>query len=279
MEDKENINFVRPETGKIPSIPLPLYGYGTGTITHHPGVDQTNREIPDFVELIWSIEGTGEVSLYGSKFEMRANDVFYYLPGEQHYRRAISDNWRVRWLCFDGPFAASIMLSYHYPRCQHSSIPYPEETFAELEELISSTAPYDIRTCSAHVLQILACAGGYGSGTGIRGSLIDRALYLVSSHLSDFSLDVQLLCDELQISKSKLTRLFNQEVGVSPGRYILNRRLEQAQTLLLGSTLPIHKVAEECGFSEPQAFLKFIHRALGDSPLKIRQKHANHDKK
>ena len=47
--------------------------------------------------------------------------------------------------------------------------------------------------------------------------------------------DVQFLCDCLNISKSKLTRLFNQEIGISPGRYILNCRLEQAQALLTGT--------------------------------------------
>lgn len=276
MKDDKNMNYVRPNSRELPPLNLPFYAFSTGEHTTHPGADDFNREISNFVEIVWSIKGIGEIQLYDRKYEMHSNDVFFYLPGEVHLRQAISPEWRVRWLCFDGPFAESIMLAYRYARCQHASQAYPAETFAKLEELITNKSAFAIRECCSLILHVLACAGGYNAEGGQSGKILEQAFFFIASHLSDPELDVQFLCDRLNISKSKLTRLFNQEIGISPGRYILNCRLEQAQALLTGTDEPIGMVAERCGFADGQSFLKFIRRSMGGSPLEIRKRYSSH---
>lgn len=272
MKNDKNVNYTRPNTRELPPLHLPFYAYSTGEHIASPGDNNYNREIANFVEVIWCVNGVGEIWLYDRKYEMHPNDVFFYLPGEEHFRQALSPEWQVRWMCFDGPFAESLMLAYRYPRCQHAAQPYPAETFAALEKIISSGSSFAVRECCSLILHILACAGGYSAEYGQSEKILDQARFFIASHLADPTLDVQTLCDRLQVSRSKLTRLFNQEVGVSPGRYILNCRLEQAQALLVGTDEPIGVVAERCGFADGQSFLKFIRRSLGGSPLEVRRK-------
>ena len=103
------------------------------------------------------------------------------------------------------------------------------------------------------------------------GKYFKHAQYLINSQISDPFLDINSICNTLKISRMKLTKIFNESVGVPPGRYILNRRLALAQSLLTGTDLPISEIAERCGFANSQTFLKFIRRSLGASPLEIRE--------
>ena len=98
------------ESGKIP---LPFHIYSTGLQILQKGQkESTMGSLNRFVEVLWSISGLGEVRLFDRKFELGRNDVFFYLPGEDHFRIARSDSWKLRWLCFDGPLAVALLSSY-----------------------------------------------------------------------------------------------------------------------------------------------------------------------
>lgn len=272
MGNINSINYLRPDSGNLPLLPLPFYAYCTGIHTATPSYTQYNEEINrSFVELLWCVKGIGEIEFYGTKYEIHSNDIFFCLPFEKHKRKALSPEWEVRWLAFDGPFAESIMLSYRYARHQKAVIPYPAETFAEIEKLIIENSPFAMRKLLSLILYVLACAGGTDSSSNYTGKYFKHAQHLINSQISDPFLDINSICNTLKISRMKLTKIFNESVGVPPGRYILNRRLALAQSLLTGTDLPISEIAERCGFANSQTFLKFIRRSLGASPLEIRE--------
>ena len=106
--------FIREGKLDLGTIPQPLYAYAAGMTLLHEGEEAFNSGVRNtFVELCWGGGGVGEVVYYGQAFEIRENDVFIWLPGEDHLRRSVSGAWRCRWLCFDGPLAeASAFLSF-----------------------------------------------------------------------------------------------------------------------------------------------------------------------
>jgi AraC family transcriptional regulator len=57
------------------------------------------------------------------------------------------------------------------------------------------------------------------------------------------------LADRAELSLAHFSRIFRDAMGVPPHRYVLSARLDLARKLLTQSTLPISRVAEECGFS------------------------------
>ena len=141
----------------------------------------------------------------------------------------------------------------------------------ETEKLIIENSPFAMRKLLSLILYVLACAGGTDSSSNYTGKYFKHAQHLINSQISDPFLDINSICNTLKISRMKLTKIFNESVGVPPGRYILNRRLALAQSLLTGTDLPISEIAERCGFANSQTFLKFIRRSLGASPLEIRE--------
>lgn len=253
------------------SLPMPFRIYSIGEkILMENEINRTQDVKNQFVELIWGISGIGEVSLYGQVFQIRENDVFYYLPGEAHILRGVSPEWKSRWLCFDGPLAEAVMLSYRYPRLQ-SSNGFPADLFRRIEDGICDTDPVQVRMMAGIALEILACAGG-NSNHGIHsGMLVKRCMELVESNLSNPELDLSMLSTLLQVHRSTLTKLFSERIGRTPGRYILDQRFELAKTLLRGSNLPIGEVATRCGFTSLGSFSRFIRRGTGLSPLAYRK--------
>ncbi len=253
-------------------IDVPLMISSTGFSLFSKGeFSEKGGIISRFVEIFWCVSGIGEIELYGRKYKMQKNDVFYYLPGEDRFLKSLSDDWGIRWFCFHGKFAEAMMLSYNYPRHQNSAHPYPKQKFQEIEQLISLTDPYSIRRNGALILEILACMGRQ-YGTGIHsGKIVQYAIDIILNNLSDPQLGLSMLSEMLNVAPSTLSRIFKNETSVSPGRYILDKRQSRALSLLQGTDLSIGEIAKQCGFSDRRTFTRFIRRCCSVSPLTYRK--------
>jgi len=252
---------------------LPLYLHSTGVHSLPAGAAfRKNGVQRPFVELLWNISGIGKVRLFEKTYTIGENHTFYYLPGEDYELHAITGNWNVRWLCFSGRLAESILLAYGYPRLQKAVTDYPKALFAEIERLISNRDLFSLRLGGAKIMEVLA-------GMGERkkefqsGKLVDFCKDYIHSHLQDPQLSLSMIADAMRVSGSLVSRVFKKECSVSPGRYVLNCRMQLALSLLKGTDLPMAEVAESCGFSDRHTFTRFVKRATGASPREIREIH------
>jgi transcriptional regulator GlxA family with amidase domain len=76
------------------------------------------------------------------------------------------------------------------------------------------------------------------------------------------------------VSTRHLTRLFMDDLGVSPGRYVRRSRTDSAAHLVATTTLPLSGVARRCGFGSVEAMrLAFVER-FGLAPSRYRSLHA-----
>lgn len=67
------------------------------------------------------------------------------------------------------------------------------------------------------------------------------------------------------------TRRFRDEVGVSPGQWITQQRVERARHLLECSDLSVDQVAREAGFGTATSLRQHVQAALGVSPTAYRR--------
>ncbi len=81
------------------------------------------------------------------------------------------------------------------------------------------------------------------------------------------------LAEEIGISLTSLTRLFQKVYGESTAAYIRRRRMERAADLLRHSTLPVKLVAASVGFSDLQQFNKAVRSEFGMCPRNLRGKY------
>jgi len=87
----------------------------------------------------------------------------------------------------------------------------------------------------------------------------------------DQPLSVDALADRLTMSTRNFARVFAQELGTTPGHYLLQLRVEAARRLLEQTDESSMHVATACGFGSVDVMRRAFLRAFGTTPLRYRR--------
>jgi AraC-like DNA-binding protein len=82
--------------------------------------------------------------------------------------------------------------------------------------------------------------------------------------------EVAIFCN---MSEFHFFRSFRQAFGISPYRYLLNKRLELAKELVSAGVLSITNIAMQCNFPDVFSFSKAFRRQFGMPPSALRKIH------
>ena len=75
----------------------------------------------------------------------------------------------------------------------------------------------------------------------------------------------------LGLSASHFCRAFKCTMGVSPRDYVLRRRIEVAQALMLTTSEPLSSIAVTCGMCDQPHFTRSFRRIVGETPYMWRR--------
>ncbi|UPK74945.1 helix-turn-helix domain-containing protein [Nocardioidaceae bacterium SCSIO 66511] len=87
----------------------------------------------------------------------------------------------------------------------------------------------------------------------------------------DRPLSLRELAMQESMSVRTFTRRFREEVGLSPGQWLAQQRLDRARELLEQTDLPIDTVAAQAGFGTGTSLRQQLHATLGVSPRAYRR--------
>ena len=102
-----------------------------------------------------------------------------------------------------------------------------------------------------------------------RGSrIVERVCRMVERNLTagENAVKQSSLAASLGISASHLSRVFKQTTGQTFERYLMQRRVELAQRLLLDPAHNVSTVALQCGFADSSYFARVFRKLAGCSP-------------
>jgi transcriptional regulator GlxA family with amidase domain len=85
-------------------------------------------------------------------------------------------------------------------------------------------------------------------------------------------LDVPTLAVRVGLSPRHFTRLFRDQVGEPPARYVERVRIEAARSLLDTSATGLDEIAARCGFGTAETLRRAFHRRLGCAPDAYRRR-------
>jgi len=97
-----------------------------------------------------------------------------------------------------------------------------------------------------------------------------KVLAYANKHILE-DIDIDHLASVACITKYYLIRRFKQEFGMSPMRYIIKKKMERSQLLLLTSDKTVKEVAYAIGFSDHSYFIRQFKKIVGTTPLAYRQ--------
>jgi transcriptional regulator GlxA family with amidase domain len=81
---------------------------------------------------------------------------------------------------------------------------------------------------------------------------------------------VERIAELVNVTPSRLVRVFARDMGVSPARFWRNLRLDHARSLIVDTAKSITLVAYETGFSDSAHFCRTFRGAFGSAPQQFR---------
>ncbi|MFM7331206.1 MAG: helix-turn-helix domain-containing protein [Brachymonas sp.] len=105
---------------------------------------------------------------------------------------------------------------------------------------------------------------------GITGRQLRLVMDFVDTHL-EREIAVAQLAGVINLSEAHFSRAFKQTAGLSPHKFITERRLERSKRLLADTQDSIIQIALACGFSDQAHFARSFSQAYGTSPSALRK--------
>jgi AraC-like DNA-binding protein len=104
-----------------------------------------------------------------------------------------------------------------------------------------------------------------------RNDLFSRLSRYIHGHLTE-DLTAEALHRALYVSESALAHAVKRETGMPLRLYIQARRLEAARQMLLGTSMTVMQVAENCGISDFNYFARIFKKRYGMPPSALRRR-------
>ncbi|MCC8140778.1 MAG: PocR ligand-binding domain-containing protein [Lachnospiraceae bacterium] len=99
---------------------------------------------------------------------------------------------------------------------------------------------------------------------------IDR---YIQAHISE-DMSSQRLCEQFEISRTKLYQISTENFGMGITEYIRKNRIDRASQLLETTSLPISQIADAVGISDYNYFTKVFKSLTGITPREYKRLHS-----
>lgn len=225
-----------------------------------------NRRLREPV-LLACVEGNGWLTVEGRSFPVKADDVFYCPPTILHGYGCHAEGWTIYWVHCAGRQVPALLeaagLTAAMPILPVARHPEVRSAFALLIDTLAGggrEAPWHAARQLHGLLLELVRQRHEPTAEGRK----------LVGLVSDDCRSLDELAAAAGLSRFHFCRLFKKETGRSPWQYVLDRRVERARELLLGSPLSIKQIATHLGFDNPDYFARLFKRACGVTPRRYR---------
>lgn len=253
-----------------PSIALFAGARSTGIAEVRTGWRQPLKT-PDYLELFWCESGTFQFPLVRENRTvlLQPEQVLFLFPGDLHCQTVCSPRAKYFWVTFDG-HAEEIVSMYHLTREPfHAGMP-PEDLFLRLISELSHISPTMQYQASGMALEILHTA--LARKDSVREhEPVSEFCQRVESQFSSPQCTVELLAEQLHVSRVTLYRMILRAFGCTPKEYLDRSRLREAMKLLIGTHLSVREISRSCGFTYANYFSRLFRAKMGCSPESFRE--------
>lgn len=121
-------------------------------------------------------------------------------------------------------------------------------------------------TCSALLYEILALCYRQNAITAAPPSALRRAVEYMYASFAQPDLSIREIAERAYMSEVYFRRLFKREYGISPHRFLVHLRLQNAISLITAGYHSLREVAQLSGYNDYKYFSIEFKRHIGVSP-------------
>jgi len=106
-----------------------------------------------------------------------------------------------------------------------------------------------------------------------RKELQDQRLVAVADYVKaniHLPLTLDQLADRACVTKAHLIRLFRSKMGISPLQYVIRKKIQYAQGLLLTTNMSVRQIATDVGIFDSSYFIRVFKKHIGLTPQAYR---------
>ena len=234
-----------------------------------------------FCEILFVVEGKGEVNHAGQVYPVKKGDIIIYNPYTIHAEQTSEDvgfelvffgitNFQVSHLPFDcliDKNASPVLRTgKDYEKFQFFFRSLVEEAYAngQYSEFMTK---YWARLILIGILRL----ANISEAKFVTNAYFTRIHQYLSTHFTEIE-SMDQICKELNVSKYYLSHVFKNYMGMPPIQYITSRRIAHAKKLLQETDMTATAIGEACGYKDHVLFFKAFKKLEGVTPTAFRKR-------
>lgn len=226
--------------------------------------------------LLLLITSPAELIIENELQTVTANTAILYTPGTRIFYRACGEEYCNDFIRFrsDESFVEQFPLK---------NIPFPvrdPEYCHNLFKLLtweSSFSSANSETTISHLLWVLFSKLHETAAEEVLGAhthaLVELHKKICNQPQEPWN--ITQMAEEMHLSTSRLQTLYKQMFGISCMDDVIRRRLYRAKDRLKYTNIPIHEIAEDCGYNNVEHFCRQFRQYNGCTPGQFRKEASN----
>ena len=238
---------------------------GAGVLSGRPGDVRVTDSVPDAWRILAPLSGQIRVAWGDCAWTLSHPQAAAFPGGEVLSVLPLSEG-RTGYVLLRGEAASRVLES-----CRREGGLFFERGGMALERALRllSQRQCTARDASSHAYSLLMSLCGAGSPGPAENRplppVVEAALGLMRREYA-FLAGVGELAERLEVTQEYLTRCFFKYMGITPGKYLNQIRIENAKQLLRQGRHSVGFVAGACGFSNSNYFARVFRAAVGMNP-------------
>ena len=218
---------------------------------------------------IFKISGASRYEFEQQTIDLKEGDMLYIPKGSNYTVKRISQcDSKFVAVCFDGSVQDGLPRLY-----QAKNFTDIRHICSTLERLWLMRSPADEYKCISIFYEILSqiCMMEEKTYQSSRQyQILEPAVEHLKTHIFDSALSIRDLSELCGISETYFRKLFQTQFGITPQKYMIHKRLEQAKAILdHGEFHSIGEVALQVGYEDALYFSRAFKEKYGTPPSRI----------
>ncbi len=252
--------------------------------SRYEGDWHSNLHAHQCVELFYVVSGRGEFVVEETRFPVEPDDIVIINPNVQHTETAVPNN-PMEYIVVGiegGAFLLHGSTDSRY--CRFACGQVGGEILGMLREMLKELidkkqyhgilAKNILENLSIKLLRQRMLTQKQRIPAKKSSRECAKVRHYIDDHFKE-NITLVMLSELAHINKYYLVHAFTQEMGVSPINYLIQKRVEESQYLLLNTDYSISEISQILGFSSPSYFSQSFSRLNKMSPRAYRMQQKN----